>query len=121
MQLDRGLYFKMDIKSLDTFLIMWGIPAFMVAREYFKMNKEERKSAMRDFKTPGFIFTIGFLVTGAFLATLGNTFTVNIIKMVGIVLVIIGGIVSTVDKWKRNKMGSMFIFMMVTVAIFLLS
>src|SRR5699024_12702595 len=74
-----------------------------------KMHAEDRESAIDDFKTPNFIFTIGFLVVGAFLATLGNAFTVYIIKAVGIVFSGLGGITSFIFMWRENKIKSISI------------
>ncbi|UJL45258.1 hypothetical protein KFZ58_12655 [Virgibacillus sp. NKC19-16] len=65
--------------SVDIFIIMWGVATFMVVRAYLKMGKEDRMSAMKDFMSSNFIFTIGFLAIGAFLATFGNTFSLNTI------------------------------------------
>lgn len=90
----------------------------MVAREYLNMNREDRKSAIGDFKTPRFIFTIGFLVVGAFLATLGNAVTVHIIKIIGVVLIVLGGFVSFVTMWGENKFKSIFILVLTLVSIY---
>ena len=78
--------------SLVPFIIMWGIPTFMVVRAYLKMNPDDQKSAINDFKSSRFIFTIGFIVIGAFLAHLGFLFSVSIIKFVGLVFFALGGI-----------------------------
>lgn len=116
----KGDYLKLDIDLMVTFLIIWGIPTFMVVREYLKMGKEDRKGAIDDFKTPGFIFTIVFVVVGAFLANLGNMLTVHIIKLVGIVLLAIGGIVLCVDTWRKNKLKGTLILLLISVSIFFL-
>ena len=34
--------FNMDTDSLIPFIIIWGLPAFMVVRSYFKMNTDEK-------------------------------------------------------------------------------
>ena len=72
---------NVDTDSLVPFIIMWGIPTFMVVRAYLKMNPDDQKSAINDFKSSRFIFTIGFIVIGAFLAHLGFLFSVSIIEM----------------------------------------
>lgn len=85
---------------MDIFIITWKVPTIMVVRAYLKMGKEDRMSAMKDFMSPPFIFTIGFMVIGCFLTTFRNAFAVTIIKIIGIVLLIIDGIVSVLDMWR---------------------
>ncbi|WP_255585203.1 hypothetical protein [Virgibacillus saliphilus] len=85
------------------------------------MSSEDRKSAMDDFKRPSSIFTMGFLTAGAFLATLGNALAVHIINIVGIVLLGIGGIVSFLHTWRKNKLKSIYILLLFLLSIFLLS
>ena len=41
--------FNMDTDSLIPFIIIWGLPAFMVVRRYFKMNTYDKKSAINEF------------------------------------------------------------------------
>lgn len=103
------------------FLIFWGCITFMVVREYIKMSAEDRKSARDDFKTPNFIFTIGFLVVGCFLATMGNAFTFGSINIVGIVFFGIGGVVSFITMWKESKMKSFYILSLTILAAYLFS
>ena len=98
---------------------MWGIPTFMVVRAYLKMNMEDRKSAINDFKSSRFIFTIGFIVIGAFLAHVGFLFSVSIIEIIGIVFFALGGIFSAFDTWKKSKTKSVFILVLISVALFL--
>ena len=109
---------SVDIDSLVTFIIMWGIPTFMVVRAYLKMNIEDQKSAMNDFKSSRFISTIGFIVIGAFLAHVGFLFSVSIIEMIGIVFFFaLGGIFSAFNTWKKSKIKSVFILVLISVAI----
>ena len=61
---------NVNADSLVPFIIMWGIPTFMVVRAYLKMNPDDQKSAINDFKSHHFILTIGFLVMGACAAEL---------------------------------------------------
>ncbi len=115
-----GLYLNIDTDSLVTFLIMWGITTFMVVRTYLKMDTDDRDSAKKDFRSSHFIFTFGLLLIGYFLASIGNLLTLNIIKLLGIFLMIISGITITVDMWKKNKVKSMLTPMLIAVAIFFL-
>lgn len=112
MSIDKG--------SLVRFLLIWGIPTFMVVSTYLRMDTDDRNSAKRDFKSPHFIFTIGSLVVGHFFASFGNLLSVNIIKLLGIFLVIIAGITITVDMWRKNKIKSMLTPILIAVAIFFL-
>ncbi|ENH97743.1 hypothetical protein J416_04246 [Gracilibacillus halophilus YIM-C55.5] len=111
---------NIDTDSLVTFLIMWGIPTFMVVRTYLKMDTDDRNSAKKDFKSPHFVFTFGLLLVGYFFASFGNLLTLNIIKLLGIFLMIIAGITITVDMWRKNKIKSMLTPMLIAVAIFFL-
>ncbi|WP_394234227.1 hypothetical protein [Niallia oryzisoli] len=106
--------------SLVPFIIMWGIPTFMVVRAYLKMNTGDKKSAINDFKSARFIFTIGLTVIGAFLAHLGFLFSVSIIEIIGLVFFALGGIFSAFDTWKKSKIKSVFILVLISVAIYLL-
>ena len=108
---------SVDTDSLVPFIIMWGIPTFMVVRAYLRMNMEDRKSAINDFKSSSFIFTIGFIVIGAFLAHLGFLFSVSIIEIIGIVFFALGGIFSAFDTWKKSKTKSVFILVLISVAL----
>ena len=110
---------NVDTDSLVTFIIMWGIPTLMVVRVYLKMNPDDQKSAINDFKSSRFIFTIGFIVIGAFLAHVGFLFSVSIIEMIGIVFFTLGGIFSAFDAWKKSKTKSMFILVLLSVVLFL--
>src|SRR5699024_8089933 len=113
-------YLKTDVDSEVSLLILWGIPVFMVTREYLRMSKEDRQSAKSDFKTPNFIFTIEFLIAGAFLISMGHTLTIQIIKIVGIVLLFIGGIVKSASIWrKKNKLKSIIILALILLSIYL--
>ncbi|ASK63993.1 hypothetical protein CFK37_18440 [Virgibacillus phasianinus] len=111
---------NIDVDSLMTLLILWGTPTFMVVRTYLKMDSDDRNSAKKDFKSLHFIFTIGFLVIGYFFASFGNLLALTIIKFLGIGLVIIGGIVSTIYKRRENKKRSLLIPVFITIAIYCL-
>lgn len=103
--------------SFVTFSILWGIPTALVLRGYLKMNDEERKSAQQDFKSKGFIMTMGFMLIGAFLSHVGMVFNVLIIKGIGMTLFTLGGIISAVDMWKVSKVRSVFLIFLTTVVI----
>lgn len=109
---------NVDTDSLVPFIIMWGIPTFMVVRAYLKMNTDDRKSAINDFKSARFIFTIGFLVIGAFVAHLGILFSLRVVEIIGIIFLTLGGIFSAFDIWKRSKIRSVFTLVIVLVVIF---
>ncbi|WP_338751080.1 hypothetical protein [Bacillus sp. FJAT-52991] len=110
---------NIDMDALIIFLMIWGIPVFMVGRAYLKMSEEEKKEAMTDFKSPRFIFTIGFLIIGSFLAIVGGLLEVNIIKISGNALLIIGGIVSVLQMWKRNKLKSVLLVLLLGFVLFI--
>ncbi|XXM72438.1 hypothetical protein ACQ0QQ_00615 [Lysinibacillus sphaericus] len=103
------------LDSLVTFFLLWGIPAFMLVRAYSKMRRDEKKEALRDFRTPRFIFTIGFMVTGAFAAHAGMLLSTNMLRYIGTSLLIIGLVVSALQTWKFSKGRSAFLFMIAFV------
>ncbi|MGE7602470.1 hypothetical protein ACQKL5_08145 [Peribacillus sp. NPDC097675] len=107
--------------SIVTFIIMWGIPAFMVVRGYLKMNTDDRKSVVHDFRTPRFIFTIGLLIMGAFLTQLSIVFTIHAMKAIGIGLLSIGGIFSIVNLWKDSKIKSIGLLLLLSFLMFLIT
>ncbi|MFF5399498.1 hypothetical protein ACFY4F_19305 [Peribacillus butanolivorans] len=119
VMLDGGGKLNIDTDSLVTFIFMWGIPTFMVVRGYLKMNTDDKKAVINDFSSRRFIFTIGFFVIGAFFTHLGTLFAISIIKVIGIVLLILGGIFSMLDMWKESKIKSMLILVLLSVVIFL--
>ncbi|MGN4128192.1 hypothetical protein ACMGD3_24770 [Lysinibacillus sphaericus] len=110
---------RVDIMSLVNFVIIWGIPTFMVVRGYLKMNTDDRKSAMHDFRSRHFIFTIGFIVIGSFFAHLGTLFGVSIMKIMGIALMFLGGILSMLTIWKKSKIRSLLILVILAISIYI--
>ncbi|MFE3576807.1 hypothetical protein [Lysinibacillus sp. NPDC059133] len=106
-----------DTLSVVIFVIVWGIPVFMVVRGYLKMNTYDKKSAINDFRSRHFIFTIGFMVIGLFFTHLGTLFAVSIIRIIGIVLMILGGIFSVLTTWKESKIRSMLILILLSIII----
>jgi hypothetical protein len=111
---------SIDSDKLVTFLIMWGIPIFMVIRTYLKMDVHDKKSVKSDFKKPRFVFTIGFIYIGMLISRIGVILLSEIINLVGIIILAVGGIVSVVDMWRKNRMKSIFVFLLITLAIYFL-
>lgn len=99
----------MDTYSLIPFIFIWGIPTFLVFRGYLKMNSYDKKSAINDFRSHRFIFTTGFIVIGAFFIHFGLLFTLSIIKLIGFVFLALGGILSAINNWNKNKIKSDFV------------
>ena len=108
----------MDSSQVVPFILMWGIPVFMVTITYLKMDTEDRDSAKSDFKTPQFIFTIGFLVIGLFLAQIGGIISIKIVNLIGIIILTVGGIVAGIDMWKTSKGKSLWIFLLIIIVIY---
>ena len=109
---------SVDADSLVPFIIMWGIPTFMVGRAYLRMSMEDRKYVISDFKSSRFILTIGILVIGAFVTHLGVLFSIRIIKGIGIIFLTLGVVFSAFDIWKRSKIRSVFTLVIGLVVIF---
>lgn len=110
---------NINIDSLVTFGIMWGIPGFMVTRAYLKMDAEDKKSAMEDFKSFRFLFTMGALGVGTFVIHLGDLLSLTLLTTIGICLFSVGGFFSIVITWKHSKIRSLLILAMVCFMIFL--
>lgn len=108
----------MDSSRVVPFILMWGIPIFTVTITYLKMDTDDRDSAKSDFKTPQFIFTIGFLVIGLFLAQIGSILSIKIVNLIGIIILTVGGIVAAIDMWKQSKSKSLWIFLLIIIAIY---
>lgn len=102
-------------------LIFWGCIIFVIVRGYRKMNSDDRKSVINDLKRVDFILTIGFLVIGAFLATLASAFTVAYLKVIGIIFFCIGGVISFIMMWKVNKLKSIYILTFTILAVYFLN
>ncbi|WP_062052279.1 hypothetical protein [Bacillus sp. JCM 19034] len=98
----------MDPDSLMVFIIMWGVPSIMVIREYVKMDSNDIKEGKSDLLSRRFMLTGGLVMIGGFLTNLG-LITTSIIKVCVIVILIIGGIFSILNKWKQSKIKSIII------------
>lgn len=109
---------NVNTDSLIPFILIWGIPIVMVVRAYLKMNPDDQRSAINDFESLHFILTIGFLVIGAFIAHVGILFSLRLIKIIGIIFFILGGIISAFDIWNKSKVRSVFMLVVVLVVIF---
>ena len=96
-----------------------GIPAVMISWAYWKMDDTDRKSAKEDFRSIPFIFAFGFGAGGIFLIHLGNLLTIDLLKLIGIGLLVIGGLYVTIDLWKTSKIKSLLMVALVSYLIFL--
>ena len=94
---------KVDTYSLISFIILWGIPTFMIVRKYLKMNTNDKKIAINELRSHHFIFTTGFIVLGAFFIHLGLILTLSILKLIGFVFLTLGVFISILNKWNKNK------------------
>ena len=110
---------NIDKDFLVTFIIMWGVPTFMVVRAYWKMDTDDKKSVIHDFSSRRFITTFGFMVIGNFLTHLGSILSITPVKVIGIILLILAGIFSIENMWKESKMKSLCILVLLSLIIFL--
>lgn len=110
---------NMTTDSIVLLIISFGIPTFMAIRGYLKLDSEDKKLVIKDFRSSHFIFTIGFFIIGAFLTKFGDSFTSSIIKGIGIVFLMVSSFVSTVYAWKNNRIKSLIIFTLISFLIFL--
>lgn len=108
----------MDSSRVVSFILLWGIPIFTVFIAYLKMDTDDRNSAKKDFKTPQFIFTIGFLVSGLFIAQIGSILAIEIVNLIGIIILAVGGIVAGIDMWKQSKSKSLWILLLTIIMMY---
>ncbi|WP_456274690.1 hypothetical protein [Bacillus sp. AK031] len=91
------------------FIFMWGIPAFMVIREFLKMSEEDKKSALNDFMSLRFIFTLGLMIAGTFFVHAGTLINSSMVKGIGIIFLVVGGFFSALDSWRRSRFRSILL------------
>ncbi|MCK1996027.1 hypothetical protein MPH47_02085 [Psychrobacillus psychrodurans] len=108
---------NMDADSLIPFIVIWGLPAFIVVRTYFKMNTDDKKSAINDFRSCRFVLTIGFIVMGTFFAHLGSLFAIRIMELIGIGFFTLGGFLSAINLWNKNKTKSVIILVLIAFVV----
>lgn len=104
------------------FIIFWSFFLIPMIYGYIKMNEEERQEVKDEFTSHQFIFTIGILLGGFFLAMLGNALNIHVIIWIAVSLIVIGGIGTVLDMWKEGMKGrSVFILilMIISVVVFL--
>ena len=94
---------KVDTYYLISFIILWGIPTFMIVRKYLQMNNNDKQIVFNDFRSHRFIFTTGFIVLGTLLIHWGLLLTISILKLIGFVFLALGGFLSTLNKWNKSK------------------
>lgn len=107
------------ISSLIYLILIWGIPAFVMVRGYLKMNPEDQKSAMSDFKSNSLIFSIVLIATGGFLWHAGTLFAIRAIEIPGFILLIIGGMGAVLKLWKDSKWRSISILVVISLGAYL--
>ncbi|MBT2570029.1 hypothetical protein [Planococcus sp. ISL-110] len=110
---------NINIDSLVTFLFIWGTPLVLMSWAYLKMDADDRKSAMNDFKSRRFIVTIGSVTFGAFLIHLGSVLSVQLLETIGLFILALGGIFSIITTWKSSKGRSLLIFALICFMIYL--
>ncbi|MGE6204526.1 hypothetical protein [Guptibacillus hwajinpoensis] len=107
------------IDSIVTISLLYGIPAIAVLTRYIRMNAEEKREVRESFGTLEFICTVGFLIIGAFLLSVGNVFDFFIVKVMGLVFIVPGAILMTISVWKKSKKRSIIFLLFFSVMIFL--
>ncbi|WP_142826722.1 hypothetical protein [Planococcus soli] len=110
---------NIDTDSLVLFLFAWTIPFFMMRRAYLKMDADDQRSAVDDFKSRRFIFTIGFVVLGFFFLHLSSLLSVTPLKTIGVFIFVAGGIFSVIDTWRISKPRSLVMFALMCLMIYL--
>lgn len=107
------------VDSIVTLSLIYGFPMIAVITKYMRMNAEEKREVRESFGTLEFICTVGFLIIGAFLLSVGNGFEFFIAKVMGLVFIVPGAILMTISVWKRSKMKSIIFLFFFSVMIYL--
>ncbi|MBT2666859.1 hypothetical protein J7J00_15270 [Bacillus sp. ISL-4] len=89
----------MNIDAIVRFVLMIGIPAFMMWRCYKKMSEEEQNDVKTDFTSKRFISTIGLMALGWVFFLLEPIFEMTWMETIGVVLLSIVIMVSIVLTW----------------------
>ncbi|MBU8854904.1 hypothetical protein C2I27_16185 [Priestia megaterium] len=108
---------SVDTDRLVSFFILWGIPAVFSIIEYFKLSKTEKKEAIRDLTSLKSIVTIGFILIGGVMASLGRVLSLLPLRVIGIFILAIGGIVGAVEAWKTERKRSIVILVFIVSMI----
>lgn len=96
---------------------MWGIPSLLVISYYFKLSAEEKRSVIKEFKSPQLIFTVGFTLLGVFLTNIAAIGSNDFVRILGNVFLLIGGLVTMVVIWKVSKIRSLFVFILMLMFV----
>ena len=89
----------------------------MITRSYLKMNNDDRKSALNDFKSSRFITTTGFMLIGAFFTHIGFLIAIRLIEVIGIVFFALGGILSVTYMWNKSKTKSVILLALIALPL----
>ncbi|MDV7766813.1 hypothetical protein [Peribacillus sp. CSMR9] len=89
----------MNIDAIVRLVLMLGIPAFMMWREYKKMSEEERNDVKTYFTSKRFISTIGLVTLGWVFFLLGPIFEMTWMETIGVALLSIGIMLGIVLTW----------------------
>ena len=89
----------------------------MITRSYLKMNNDDRKSALNDFKSCRFLTTTGFMLIGAFLTHIGFLIAIRLIEVIGIVFFALGGILSVTYMWNKSKTKSVILLALIALPL----
>ncbi|KOF10202.1 hypothetical protein AC739_10660 [Planococcus glaciei] len=108
----------LNTDALVYFLVGWGIPLVVVGRAYWKMSAEDKADVRSDFSSWRFISTIGFISAGTFLMHVASLLGIDVIKISGISLLVLGGIFNTFNQWKDSKKKSILVIALLSFVIF---
>lgn len=89
----------MNIDAIVRLVLMLGIPAFMMWREYKKMSEEERNDVKTTFTSKRFISTYGLVALGWVFLLVEPIFEIAWMKVISGVLFSIGIMVGIVLTW----------------------
>src|SRR5699024_10122446 len=100
------------------FIIFWSFVFGSMIYGYIKMDDSDRQDVKDEFTNPRFIFTIGILIGGFFLAMLGTGLNFDIITWIGVAMIVIGGIGTVLDMWKEKmKVRAVYILILFIISI----
>ncbi|WP_078381524.1 hypothetical protein [Sutcliffiella halmapala] len=100
----------MDLISVFFLCILWGIPCFLLIKEYKKLNQKERSQFWKEFKTPSCLLGILPRYLGLLLFFTSIGVSKEFIRHIGVFLIITSWFYGGLEMWGTSvKRGAFLI------------
>ena len=103
-----------DVESLVTIIILWGIPTGIVVWRYIYMSDEDRKSAMKELRSWQFMSTIGLLTVGVLLLTTWSLWNHHILVVLGLSSLSLSAFFIVLRTWGKSKISSIVLIVLMS-------